>query len=244
METRSAEIIQAGTQHIRISPWRAEDRSALITPLNVFERTESEIIESAVSRARELGYVKLFTSALLDNDTPRFVEYGFQLKEQLHILRRNTESPSINYKIRIRSKKPSPTDLDAVVKLDQLCFDSYWTMNKQGLLEAESATSRARFRIAQLKGANGSPEIVGYALTGSGNKKGYLQRLAVHPDFQGHGIGQQLVADGIEWLRFWRVNEMYVNTQIKNENALSFYLKMKFVLLKERLNILEYDVNS
>lgn len=244
METRSSEIIQAGTQHIRVSPWRADDRSALLTPLNVFERTEQEIINVAVSRARELGYVKVYTSALLDNDTPGFVEYGFRLKEQLHILQRNTESPSLNYKIKIRTKKPSQSDLDAIVKLDQLCFDSYWTMNKKGLLEAESATSKARFRIAQLKGSSGTPEIVGYVLTGSGNKKGYLQRLAVHPDFQSHGIGQQLVADGIEWLRFWRINEMYVNTQIKNENALSFYLKMKFELVKERLNILEYDVNS
>lgn len=244
METKSPEIIQAGSQHIRISPWKTHDSSALLTPLTAFEPIKSETIQAGIEKSRSTGYKTLYTSALVESETVAFVNLGFRLKEQLHVLERTTAAAETTAKEKVRMKKPSEADLIEVAGLDKLCFDDFWTMDVNALLEAESATSRSRFRVATTKTANQHERIVGYAITGLGNKKGYLQRLAVHPEFQGRGIGQLLVADGLEWLRFWRSNQIFVNTQITNHNALNFYLKMGFTLLHEKLNILQYELNS
>ncbi len=244
LETRSPEIIQAGSQHIRISPWKSHDSSALLTPLTAFEPIKSETILAGIEKSRSIGYKTIYTSALIESETVAFVNLGFRLKEQLYVLQRTTAAAETAAREKVRLKKPSETDLTEVANLDKLCFDDFWTMDVNALLEAESATSRSRFRIATSKLAGNHEQIVGYAITGLGNKKGYLQRLAVHPEFQSRGIGQLLVADGLEWLRFWRSNQIFVNTQIKNDKALNFYLKIGFILLHERLNILEYELNS
>lgn len=244
METKPSEIVQAGSQHLRISPWRADPEAALFTPLVAFEPLSPFTIRVGISKARSLGYKTLFTSAVRDREAPVFLQNGFSLKEQLYILKHHLNEPHVDTDNILRLRKPSFIDLDEVVEIDKLCFDNFWTMNRDGLLEAESATTKARFRIATVKTKRWSDRIVGYAIHGIGDHKGYLQRLAVHPDYQGSGIAQQLVIDGIKWLKFWRARELYVNTQMSNKRALAFYLKMDFQLIDERLNILEVGLDN
>ena len=52
---------------------------------------------------------------------------------------------------------------------------------------------------------------------GRAGPRGYLQRLAVHPDHQRAGLGGALVVDGLRWLRRWGAKEVLVNTQEGNE---------------------------
>lgn len=244
MNTKPSEIIQSGGQHFRISIWRSGSNAALITPLTAFELLESAAINVGIQKVQELGYQTLYTSALHDHETAGFYKSGFTLKEQLYMLQRPINALSATVEEEIKIKKPTFEELLQVSELDSLCFDDFWTMTREGLLEAENATSRARFRVA-VRGGKRTPEvIVGYAITGLGDKRGYLQRLAVHPDHQQQSIGKQLLADSLGWLRFWRANEILVNTQMKNDQALSFYIKTGFILLSERLNILEYKVSS
>ncbi len=181
----------------------------------------------------------------MDPETPGFFQCGFTLREQLYVLRHSLAAlPKRPLTKGVKIRKPSSSEIAEVVEIDRRCFDSFWTMDRQGLREAIEATTRARFRIAVHHEETRPDRIVGYAITGLGDKKGYLQRLAVEPEFQGKGIAQQLVDDGFEWLRFWRAREEFVNTQTKNERALNFYVKMGFQLLDERLNILEFDLGA
>ncbi|TAN31300.1 MAG: GNAT family N-acetyltransferase [Actinomycetota bacterium] len=204
----------------------------------------SRIIQIGIERAMKSGYRTIYSSALMDHEIGGFLKCGFTVKEQLHVLRHSLAPTASSQNMEdIRIRKPIRSDLEYVVQLDEKCFDSFWTMDVAGLQEAIEATTRARFRIA-LYPESKSETIAGYAITGLGDKKGYLQRLAVDPDYQGRGIAQQLVQDGFGWLRFWRAREEYVNTQTKNERALNFYLKMGFTLLQERLNILEVDLGA
>lgn len=238
LEARPSKIIQAGNQHLRIAPWRSNPNAAQLTPLCAFEVLEPAAVSAGVAKARALGYEVIFTSALADRETLPFLINGFTLKEQLYVLRHDMSEPILSTHPEIKMRKPTTDDLHEVVGIDSLCFDSFWTLNQEGLFEAENATSRARFRVASVALAKRQSKAVAYAITGIGERKGYLQRLAVHPDFQGQGIAQQLVADGMKWLRLWRSRELYVNTQVTNQRALDFYLKMNFELLDERLNVL------
>jgi len=245
LDTKPSEIIEAYGQHLRVSSWRNSDRAALITPLTAFQELNTKAIELGVENARKGGYQIIYSSALMDHEIAGFLRRGFAIKEQLHVLKHSLSPSQAKPGVYgVRMRKPMRNELAQVADLDKKCFDSFWTMNIDGLREATEATTRARFRVALYQGHLKSDLIVGYAITGLGDKRGYLQRLAVDPDFQGKGIAQQLVDDGFNWLRFWRAREEYVNTQTSNERALAFYLKMGFLLMKERLNILEFDLGA
>ena len=245
MDTKPSEIIEAYGQHLKVSPWHNSSEAAIITPLTAFQRLNTKAVQMGIDNARKSGYRVIYTSALMDPETPGFFQSGFTLREQLYVLRHSLAAlPERPVTEGVKIRKPRSAEIAEVVEVDIRCFDSFWTMDRDGLREAIEATTRARFRIAVHREETRPDRIVGYAITGLGDKKGYLQRLAVDPEFQGRGIAQQLVDDGFEWLRFWRAREEFVNTQTKNERALSFYLKMGFQLLDERLNILEFDLGA
>ena len=81
-------------------------------------------------------------------------------------------------------------------------------------------------------------DVVGYAVTGRAGPRGYLQRLAVHPDHQRAGLGGALVVDGLRWLRRWGAKEVLVNTQEGNEPAVRLYEALGFQLRPEGLAVL------
>lgn len=245
LDTKPSEIIEAYGQHLRVSSWHNSDYAALITPLTAFQELSAKAIERGIENARKIGYQTIYSGALMDHEIAGFLRCGFVVKEQLHVLKHSLAPSQAKAGVEgIHTRKPTKNEMASVADLDKKCFDSFWTMDTDGLREATEATTRARFRVALYRQQLKPSLIVGYAITGLGDKKGYLQRLAVDPDFQGKGIAQQLVEDGFEWLRFWRAREEYVNTQTKNERALTFYLKMGFVLMKERLNILQFDLGA
>jgi len=60
---------------------------------------------------------------------------------------------------------------------------------------------------------------------------GVIELVAVHPDFQGVGIGSSLVTKALDWFSK-RVNEVYVGTQIKNISAVRLYQRAGFKFVK------------
>ena len=69
-----------------------------------------------------------------------------------------------------------------------------------------------------------------------------LQRLAVHPDRQGEGLGIALVADALHWLRRRSVQTCWVNTQEANAAALSLYTRLGFTPAAHQLTVLRRDL--
>ena len=70
--------------------------------------------------------------------------------------------------------------------------------------------------------------MVGYALFGRADDVGYVQRLAIHPDAQGQGLGPALLVDGLRWLRAHTARSAFVNTQVDNDRALHLYERVGF----------------
>ena len=67
---------------------------------------------------------------------------------------------------------------------------------------------------------------------------GYVQRLAVHPDARGRGLGRSLVGDVLRWMRRHGAARALVNTQRSNEAALALYRACGFRVLPEGLQVL------
>lgn len=58
--------------------------------------------------------------------------------------------------------------------------------------------------------------------------RGYVQRLAVHPDAQGQGLGRRLLLDGLHWMQRGGAWVASVNTQFDNSPALALYESVGF----------------
>jgi ribosomal protein S18 acetylase RimI-like enzyme len=65
-----------------------------------------------------------------------------------------------------------------------------------------------------------------------------VQRLAVHPDAQRHGIGRALLLDGLHWMRRRGVRRAVVNTQLGNDAALNLYRTIGFHHEPSKLSVL------
>ena len=99
------------------------------------------------------------------------------------------------------------------------------------------ATPTARVRVAP-----SDTGIVGYAVGGRAGTVGYLQRLAVRPSHQGHGLGRSLVMDSLRWMRRRGANHALVNTQMANERAFGLYLALGFRPEPHDLAVLEAEL--
>jgi ribosomal protein S18 acetylase RimI-like enzyme len=113
---------------------------------------------------------------------------------------------------------------DEVLAVDRAAFMEFWQFDALGLTDALRATPSVRFRMA----VSGRGGVDGYAICGRSGPRGFVQRLAVHPDAQGQGTGRRLLLDGLHWMRRRGVTRAVVNTQTGNDRALDLYLQTGF----------------
>jgi ribosomal-protein-alanine N-acetyltransferase len=70
--------------------------------------------------------------------------------------------------------------------------------------------------------------IIGYELCTETFQGWHLARLAVDPDYQGHGVGQALVVDLLESNQRRGARTLTVNTQVENAVSLRLYRSLGF----------------
>ena len=184
----------------------------------------------------------LRTGALYPAAANAFVERGFVVVDRLALLERPLHAPP-----RRRPDAPGPAtlrrarrrDLSTIAQIDQAAFPAGWQNDAASLARINAATPRTLRRLA-LVDIGGTRRAVGFAMTGSAGSTGYLQRLAVHPDARGRGIGAQLVADALRWLVQRSATRVLVNTGVDNVPALRLYESASFEMLDEQLVVLEH----
>jgi ribosomal protein S18 acetylase RimI-like enzyme len=238
------DVMQWGTDRLRIGPWRGDARTAFLAP--VAGRPASlASIDRCLDVLAAKGYRSVLTAALSRTEQEPFAELGFGVHERLHLLRhdlRELPEPSP-----IRLRRARPFDQGRVLGLDARAFDHFWRFDRSGLADARRATPSSRFRVAESyrtgrqRGALPAvrASVVGYAITGRAGDVGYLQRLAVDPDHHLRGIGTALVTDSLWWARRRGAAVVLVNTQETNAAAQSLYLRLGFEYEEHGLAVLE-----
>lgn len=232
----ATDTVTARGVRMRVRPWRGRPDTAELSSVPAGAAVPPGLVAMAVERARDRDYAVVVTPALPSGEWRPYLDSGFDVREELHLLahdlldlpdRRSTEH-------RRRTRRVQRRDRDRVLAIDRAAFDAFWRLDEDSLEDAVRATPSTRFRMDRDGG--------GYALTGRAGDRGYLQRLAVDPASQGSGLGSALVVDGLWWLRRWRVREALVNTQTSNERAVALYERLGFRHRSEGLAVLHLEL--
>ena len=231
---RRTDTITGHSDRMRIGPWRGDPAQALLSPTPGAPPSPGALHRAVVSIA-DAGYRAVLTPALTSPEQPVFLEYGFSVHERLHLLRHELFNLPSATAPHSHIRRGRSRDIEAVLNLDGLAFDSFWRFDLNGFLDARQATPRSRFRVACVNN-----RVVGYHITGAARRLGYLQRLAVHPNFHGHGIGTALVGDALSWCRRRGCDSVLVNTQEINERAHSLYRYLGFTDEPTGLAVLDF----
>jgi len=116
----------------------------------------------------------------------------------------------------VRVRPAQEADLIAMAALDEMAFDPLWRNTPATL--SEIRTRYPYFVVAELDG-----QIVGYQFNDVDGEHGHLTRIAVHPHFQGQGIGVRLMAEAMDFFRAAGVRMVTLNTQQDNFAARRLY---------------------
>lgn len=217
-------LVRWGYEQLRLSAWNADPRTAQLVPAPESPAPSADAVRHALRVAAGHGFSAVYTSALVAREQRGFRTAGFVPHERLHLLSRGLD--------RLPERPPVPlrrgrrTDRAAAALVDALAFEHFWHLDEEGLIEALAATPASRLAVS----TSPTGEVIGYGIAGRAGRRGYLQRLAVHPDWRRHGVGAALVIDALRWMRRWSGTTVFVNTQVRNEPALQLYLHLGFRL--------------
>lgn len=218
------DVIRWGTERARTGLWRGDRRVALLTPLPDAPTPSETFVRRCLDVLATRGFSRVVTGALAPTEQAGFLSAGFEVEERLHLLGHDLRDLPPATPLERSLRRGRPADRPAVLAVDGLAFPPFWRLDEGGLHDAVQATPHARFRVAEGPVGN----VAAYAVTGRAGRRGFLQRLAVHPDCQRAGLGRALVLDGLRWLRRWRVERAVVNTQLGNDRALALYEGLGF----------------
>lgn len=174
----------------------------------------------------QVGYAPWLTDTLLERG---FVRRGW-------VISYGWESQPIalagNMEVMVRPARP--TDLPELLALDQRAFGPVWRKDQP---EIESAlTSSFAFSVATWQ-----ERIVGYQWSERFDQQGHLTRLAVHPDWEGRGVGTRLLTEAILAMSRAGITWITLNTQEDNHRSRRLYERYGFRMVDHRIAFLWKD---
>jgi len=148
---------------------------------------------------------------------------GFALTEEVQyfeLSRLQRWQPAILPTTELTLRPGHVADLTTLALIDTAAFPPLWHFDSTMLREL-LLTSRLQVALHQ-------DALIGYtALTTSGDNA-HLARLAIHPDWQGHGWGKALLYDALRYAKAEGVQTVALNTQVHNHTAQQLYRTVGF----------------
>ncbi len=183
-------------------------------------------------RLNDLGAPHIYSPPLPASSRRPWEAAGFEEFVPLSLMRLDIDDnqPSPDHLV----IAPPDTSIGGLLHIDNAAFDTFWRFDRHGMSEAIAATGTARTLL--IRGPDRDP--VAFAILGFGHAMAYLQRLAVHPDWQGQQMGRSLTRGAARMARKAGSKAMLLNTQSDNEAAIALYESEGFVALPEPLALL------
>lgn len=198
-----------------------------------------------VDQARARGLRSIRTGALFPDAAAALLDAGFTRIDTLTLLQLELDDrfapdrtgsgvaghgPSSHPRVqRLRVGQDG-----AAAEIDRLAFGPLWGYDRHTVTEVRRATPAHRARRI-----GGRRQLEAYAISGAGDRTGYLQRLAVRPDRRRCGLASALVTDSLHWMRSRGLGSALVNTASGNRAALMLYRRFGFRPMADQLTLAE-----
>ncbi len=100
-----------------------------------------------------------------------------------------------------------------------------WKERKASHIDDDVRAHAAGIFVAEEEG-----KVVGYITTrlDRGAKVGHIPNMAVHPDFQGRGIGRELIEAALDYFREQGMELARIETLVQNKRCMEFYPRIGF----------------
>lgn len=129
--------------------------------------------------------------------------------------------------------KPLETEqLPQMMELDEICFNGFWSIDGYRR-EMESSTSN--LLIATIPN-NEEEQLIGVGCFWSILQEAHITLLAVHPDFQGRGLGKLILISLLEDAIKRKLERATLEVKEVNYTALSLYDQFGFKVMGKRPN--------
>lgn len=212
-------------------PWRSEKKIVLIRHLHANHR-EREFIIATASREKLISGSELVISKPVSlYDAQPYYQCGFEELQWIILLGQELNGlPPTRGIPFLKIKRFRKDMLHDVLLLDSTAFDLFWRLDSKTLLSTASQCRRNLFLVGFVEG-----KMVAYAVGGVTGNHCYLQRLCVHPSYQGMGIGREMALNILRWARNLGACDALVNTQEGNDRALGLYYGLGFMEMDKRV---------
>jgi ribosomal protein S18 acetylase RimI-like enzyme len=195
-----------------------------------------EAVEVAIEHARQRGARAIRTSALFPRSAAIVIGAGFEPIDRLALLTLDLDGALLAdlepVTRRLRPLQPWMHRRAAIV--DRSAFGPTWGNDTASLRDIRHATPSHHARIVRDRRS-----IAGFAVSGAAGDNGYLQRVAVSPEYRRRGIARDLVIDALSWMGRSGHARCLVNTGVDNVGALALYEGLGFRRLDDVLTIAE-----
>ena len=220
-------ILTLGWFKASARPWNDEHA----VPMMRLMRGGAEFLRTAASRLSDITGSGVLSPALYPSATRVWRTAGFEPHVSLQVLEkslRSEEPVADSFQFDLRE-----TGWREIEAIDEDAFEGFWRMSRAGLEEALEVNGKSTKLVVFEDG-----EPVGYTIVGTQWRVGYLHRVGVRTDRQGHGYGRALLSESANWARRQGAQSLVLNVRADNARALSVYGAAGFTPANANLTVL------
>ena len=113
-------------------------------------------------------------------------------------------------------------DIDGVFEVEKNCFEDYWSKDS---FKKELSNNLAKYLVAKIDN-----KVVGYVGIWFVVDEGHITNVAVHEDYRGQKIGDQLIKELVQVCKNNKIISMTLEVRVSNVVAQNLYKKYGFKL--------------
>lgn len=111
-------------------------------------------------------------------------------------------------------------DIDGVFEVEKNCFEDYWSKDS---FKKELSNNLAKYLVAKVDG-----KVAGYVGIWFVVDEGHITNVAVHEDYRGQKIGDQLIRELVQVCKDNKIVSMTLEVRTSNTVAQNLYRKYGF----------------
>ncbi|WP_243155152.1 ribosomal protein S18-alanine N-acetyltransferase [Romboutsia sp. CE17] len=111
-------------------------------------------------------------------------------------------------------------DIDGVFEVEKNCFEDYWSKDS---FKKELSNNLAKYLVAKVDG-----KVAGYVGIWFVVDEGHITNVAVHEDYRGQKIGDQLIKELVQVCKDNNIVSMTLEVRTSNTVAQNLYRKYGF----------------